>query len=73
MWGPKGLPKPIVARWNQEVVKVLRSEEAGARLKAEGLEPGGGTPEQCQDMIRNTIEKWRRVMKEAGIAPERDG
>jgi tripartite-type tricarboxylate transporter receptor subunit TctC len=70
MWGPKGLPKPIVARWNQEVVKVLATEEAKARMKAEGLEPGGGTPEQCQQMIRNDIEKWRRVIREAKIKRE---
>ena len=70
MWGPKGLPKPIVTRWNQEVVKVLGGEEAAARMKAEGLEPGGGTPEQCQALIRRDIEKWRRVMKEAHINPE---
>jgi tripartite-type tricarboxylate transporter receptor subunit TctC len=73
MWGPKGLPKPVLARWNQEIGKVLGGEEAAARMKAEGLEPGGGTPEQCQDMIRRDIEKWRRVMKEARIAPEREG
>jgi tripartite-type tricarboxylate transporter receptor subunit TctC len=70
MWGPKGVPKPIVARWNQEVAKVLATDEAKARMKAEGLEPGGGTPEQCQQLIRNDIEKWRRVMKQANIRPE---
>ncbi|MDB5905742.1 MAG: hypothetical protein JWM26_4620 [Betaproteobacteria bacterium] len=70
MWGPKGLPKPILARWNAEVVKVLATDEAKARMKAEGLEPGGGTPEQCQQLIRNDIEKWRRVMKQAHIKPE---
>jgi tripartite-type tricarboxylate transporter receptor subunit TctC len=70
MWGPKGLPKPIVTRWNEEVLKVLKTEEASARMKAEGLEPGGGTPEQAQQLIRNDIEKWRRVMKEARITPE---
>ena len=70
MWGPKGLPKPILARWNQEVAKVLATDEAQARMKAEGLEPGGGTPEQCQQLIRGDIEKWRRVIREAGIRPE---
>ena len=70
MWGPKGLPKPILARWNQEVVKVLGTEEASTRMKAEGLEPGGGSPEDCQALIRRDIEKWRRVMREAGFKPE---
>jgi tripartite-type tricarboxylate transporter receptor subunit TctC len=70
MWGPKGIPKPIVERWNHVVAKALASEEAAARLKAEGLEPGGGPAEQCQALIRQNIEKWRRVMKEAHIKPE---
>ncbi|MDB5863008.1 MAG: hypothetical protein JWO70_814 [Betaproteobacteria bacterium] len=70
MWGPRGLPKTIVTRWNQEVVKVLATDEAKARMKAEGLEPGGGTPEDCQQLIGRDIGKWRRVMKEAHIRPE---
>jgi tripartite-type tricarboxylate transporter receptor subunit TctC len=70
MWGPKGLPKPIVTRWNQEVIKVLATEEAKARMKAEGLEPGGGTPEECQQLIKRDIEKWRRVMRDAKIKRE---
>ena len=73
MWGPKGLPKPILARWNQEVVKVLGTEDASTRMKAEGLEPGGGSPEDCQALIRRDIEKWRRVMREANIKPEAAG
>lgn len=67
MWGPKGLPRPIVTRWNQEVIKILGTEDAKARMKAEGMEPGGGTPEECQQMISRDIEKWRRVMREAKI------
>jgi tripartite-type tricarboxylate transporter receptor subunit TctC len=39
-------------------------------MKAEGLEPGGGSPEDCQALIRKDIEKWRRVMREAHIKPE---
>src|SRR6185436_6047047 len=27
IWGPKGMPGPIVTRWNQEVARVLRTEE----------------------------------------------
>jgi tripartite-type tricarboxylate transporter receptor subunit TctC len=70
MWGPKSLPRPIVTRWNQEVSKVLATEDAKARMRAEGLEPGGGSPEQCQQVIRQDIEKWRRVIKEAKIKRE---
>ncbi len=67
MWGPKGLPRPIVMRWNQEVSRVLQTEEAKARMNAEGLEPSLGSPEQCQQVIKEAIEKWRRVIREAKI------
>jgi tripartite-type tricarboxylate transporter receptor subunit TctC len=69
MWGPKGLPGPIVRRWNEAVQKVLLTEEAQSRLKAEGLETGGGPPERFQQLVRSDVEKWRRVIREAKIKP----
>jgi len=70
MWGPKGLPRPIVTRWNEIVAKWLKTDEAQARLRAEGLEPNGGAPDEATKVIGGSIEKWRRVMREANIKPE---
>ena len=67
MWGPKGLPRNIVTLWNREVSRVLQTEEAKARMRAEGLEAGGGPPEEFQQILKRDIEKWRRVIKEANI------
>ena len=69
MWGPKGLPKNIVARWNTEVAKVLLTAEIKRQSSAEGLEPGGGPPEQLMNILRPAVERWRRVVKEAKITP----
>jgi tripartite-type tricarboxylate transporter receptor subunit TctC len=70
MWGPKNLPKTIVTRWNQEAANALLTDEAKSRMRAEGLEPGGGPPEQFQQIIKRDVEKWRKVIKEAKIKPE---
>ncbi len=70
MWGPKKLPKAIVARWNKEVAKVLQSKEMQVRMAAEGLEPAGGPPEQLMTVVRRDVEKWKRVVKEAKIPTE---
>jgi len=70
IWGPRGLPKAIVARWNQEVAKVLLTDEMRARTKAEGLEAGGGPPEALGAIIKRDVEKWRRTVKEANIRSE---
>ena len=69
MWGPKRLPRAIVTKWNDAVAKVLLTEEAQNRLRAEGLEAGGGPPEHFQQIIRRDVEKWRKVIREAGIRP----
>jgi tripartite-type tricarboxylate transporter receptor subunit TctC len=67
MWGPKGLPKAILARLNQEGAKVLQSDEMKRRLTEEGLEAAGTTPEDFHRVIKRDVEKWRRVVRETRI------
>ena len=67
VWAPKGTPRPIVALWNKEIAKVLNTDQMKRQMGTEGLEAGGGPPKQLYDTIKPAIEKWRRVIKEAGI------
>ncbi|HXF66148.1 MAG TPA: tripartite tricarboxylate transporter substrate binding protein [Burkholderiales bacterium] len=67
IWGPKGLPPAIVKLWNTEVAKFIHTEEMKKQLAAEGLEPAGGPPEQFLERVRSDVEKWKRVVREAGI------
>lgn len=67
MWGPKGLPKTVVTRWNQEVARALQTEEMKKRLAADGVEPAGGPPEQFLNAIARDVEKWKKVVKAANI------
>jgi tripartite-type tricarboxylate transporter receptor subunit TctC len=68
MWGPKGMPKAIVARWNQEVAKVLLTEKMKSQMLNEGLEMAAGPPEQFLKVVSQDVAKWRRVIDEAKIA-----
>jgi len=70
MWGPKGMPKAIVERWNKEVARLLHTDEMKARTKAEGMDPAGGPPQEFGDVIRRDVEKWRRVISEGKIKRE---
>ncbi len=67
IWGPKGIAKDIVALWNREVSNVLRTEEMSRQMRAEGLQPDGGPPENFFNVLKPTVERWRRVVKEARI------
>jgi tripartite-type tricarboxylate transporter receptor subunit TctC len=40
------------------------------RLAALGFEPIGSSPEEFADRIRAEIEKWAKVIRAAGLAPQ---
>lgn len=72
-WGilaPAKTPLPIVRRLNQEVAKALAAPDMKERLAADGIEPGGGAPEEFALMIQTEIATWSKVIKSAGIKAE---
>jgi tripartite-type tricarboxylate transporter receptor subunit TctC len=73
-WGgllaPAGTPKEAVAKLNTSINAALKMEDVRARLIAAGIEIQGGSPEQFGNVIKAEIEKWGRIVKEAGIQPE---
>jgi len=67
---PAKTPQPIIAKLNQEIVRILQTQEMKDRLSADGSEPVGTTPEQFGAHIRSEVAKWSKVVKEAGIRAE---
>ena len=67
MWGPKGMPKNVVALWNKEIGQLVNTPEMQRRLRVEGLEPAGGPPSQMYEIVKRDVNKWRDVMKKAHI------
>jgi tripartite-type tricarboxylate transporter receptor subunit TctC len=73
-WGgilaPAGTPKDVVARLNSSINAALKMEDVRSRLMGAGIEIQGGTPETFAEVIRIEVDKWGRIVKEAGIQPE---
>lgn len=72
-WGviaATGTPKPIVARLNVEINKILASDEMRAFLAREGAEPLTMTPEAFTSVLRDDIVRWKKVAKAADIRAE---
>jgi tripartite-type tricarboxylate transporter receptor subunit TctC len=67
---PAGVPKDIVARLNAASVNALKSAEVKQRFAELGYEPIADTPEQFGVTIKSDIDKYVRVIKQAGIKPE---
>ena len=65
--GPKNLPRAIVDRINTEANQILKVKELDTLLATDGVAPAGGTPEQFTATIKSDIERWRKVVQQAGV------
>ena len=67
---PAGTPKNVIEKLHAEIVKAMRSPEVLGRLTQEGAEVVASTPEEYGARIRAEIDKWAKVIKQAGIRAE---
>ena len=64
---PAKTPRAIIERLHKEVVLVLQQPDVIKRFAADGADPMDSTPKEFGAHIMAEIEKWARVIKEAGI------
>ncbi len=64
---PAGTPKPVIDKLASAVKHALDTPALAERLKRDGINPVGGTPEQFAELIRREIEQWRALAKSANI------
>jgi tripartite-type tricarboxylate transporter receptor subunit TctC len=70
VFGPAGLPQPIVTRLNADLNKILASAEVRNAMHAQGLEPDPMSPDQFAALIRADIQKSKEIIASAGIKVE---
>ena len=61
-----GTPRDVVDRINSALNAALHDAAVKERLKAAGLEPVGGTPEQFAKLIHDESVKWAPIIKRSG-------
>src|ERR1700692_176350 len=55
---PTGTPKEIIALLQREIVNILALPDVKERLAVLGLDPVGGTPEECTAQMKLEMENW---------------
>ena len=70
LFAPAKTPPAIIARLHETTAMALAAPDMRDRLLAQGAEPVGSTPEAFRAYIRTEIEKWGRVIREAGVRVE---
>jgi tripartite-type tricarboxylate transporter receptor subunit TctC len=62
-----GTPREIVQRLNVEMVKILTSAQVKERFSKIGVDVVAGTPEHFSTFLRSEVERWAKVVRDAGI------
>ena len=67
---PRGLAKPILDRLNAAANEALKGRDTTELLASDGVVPAGGTSAQFSALIKNDIERWRKVVQRANVRVE---
>jgi tripartite-type tricarboxylate transporter receptor subunit TctC len=68
-WGviaPKGVPAPIVAKLNAEIVRVHNLQDVKDRYAVMGLDAVSSTPGKFAEIIRADADRFSKLIKETG-------
>ncbi len=64
---PAGTPKAIVDKMSAEVAQAVKSPELKKRFAELALIPAGYTPAETAKFLADEVEKWRKVITDAGV------
>ncbi len=67
---PAKTPRPVVARLDAELAKVLQSPDVRLRLESQGVDVEHMNPAQFGAFIRTDAARWEKLVKTAGITFE---
>jgi tripartite-type tricarboxylate transporter receptor subunit TctC len=67
LMAPKGTSPQVIQTLNQEVNQVLKSPEVMANLAKQGIDAGGGSPQEMVDTLAAELKRWPPIVKAAQI------
>jgi tripartite-type tricarboxylate transporter receptor subunit TctC len=70
LFGPAGVPEPIVRKLNEAFVEALESDEVRNTLLPQGSIIIPGKPKDLADMVARDIVRLGQVVKDSGAKPE---
>ena len=69
VFAPAGTPGEIVERYNDVVVKAVRTPEVRERMRSFELEPREMSAAQFQAFVKADTERWAPIIKASGFKP----
>lgn len=70
MFAPAGLPAPLIAKINRDVVEILHTPATQAALFAQGAEASPTTPAEFAEFVKSETARMKEVIEFAGVRQE---
>jgi len=67
---PAGTPAAIVTRLSSELLRIIRSDEIRAKLRAQYFTAIGTAPEGLANLMKSERLAWAKVIQAAGVKPD---
>jgi tripartite-type tricarboxylate transporter receptor subunit TctC len=65
-----GTPPAIIAKLNDEIVKVLRADDVKALMLQDGSEVVASTPAELAATVQSEMNRWGKIIRDNGIRAE---
>jgi len=70
LWAPAGTPAAVVQKLNQSINAIVQEPQVREQFARLGMQPSPMKPEQFAKFVREEIDVYKRIVKQAGIEPQ---
>jgi len=67
---PAGVPRPVMAKLNAEMARIVNTPETREQLRLQGADAVGDSQAEFTVFFNSQMSKWAKVIREAGIQAE---
>ena len=67
---PGATPRPIIERYNREIVRIANSPDVKGKLEALAFEVVATSPEEFRQWIAKEVPRWGKVIRETGATAD---
>jgi tripartite-type tricarboxylate transporter receptor subunit TctC len=70
LWAPAGTPAAVVQKLNLSINAIVQEPQVREQFARLGMQPSPMKPEQFAKFVREEIDVYKRIVKQAGIEPQ---
>jgi tripartite-type tricarboxylate transporter receptor subunit TctC len=67
MFGPAGVPQPIVTQLNKELTRILKLPDVQKTFATLGVDAATSTPEELAALVKSEVPKYAKLIAEIGL------